>query len=257
MRAATETKSLRCWICNLTYLALNLLTLHLRCTATLFSAIMSEKVEKAGDLSRKSSQEPRAGEVVCGEVQLARHLGSWEIICIAWNVINVFGGLSYIFVVGFSAGGLSTIFYGLYVHHPMLPALTNSCSLGSTACTLCTMSVLAECASLFPTAGGAYHFSTFLCPEKYRRYVGYPIGWLNYLGWVFTVAACSAIQTGLTFSRVIMCDPTYVVSGRWQYFLVYVAWAVVAWVVNLFFLRGFHVVENLGCESGQSGRDIR
>lgn len=238
-------------------MASNLLTLHLRCTATLFSAIMSEKVEKAGDLSRKTSQEPRAGEVVCGGVQLARHLGSWEIICIAWNVINVFGGLSYIFVVGFSAGGLSTIFYGLYVHHPMLPALTNSCSLGSTACTLCTMSVLAECASLFPTAGGAYHFSTFLCPEKYRRYVGYPIGWLNYLGWVFTVAACSAIQTGLTFSLVIMCDPTYVVSGRWQYFLVYVAWAVVAWVVNLFFLRGFHVVENLGCESGQSGRDIR
>ncbi|KAI8649009.1 hypothetical protein NCS55_01474300 [Fusarium keratoplasticum] len=134
---------------------------------------MSEKVEKAGDLSRKSSQEPRAGEVVCGEVQLARHLGSWEIICIAWNVINVFGGLSYIFVVGFSAGGLSTIFYGF---------------LGSTACTLCTMSVLAECASLFPTAGGAYHFSTFLCPEKYRRYVGYPIGIISMLGFVgFTI----------------------------------------------------------------------
>lgn len=214
---------------------------------------MSDTVEKAGDLSRKSSQEPRAGEVVSSEVQLARHLGSWEIICIAWNVINVFGGLSYIFVVGFSAGGLSTIFYGLYAHRPILPAMANICSLGSTVCTLCTMSVLAECASLFPTAGGAYHFSTFLCPEKYRRYVGYPVGWLNYLGWVFTVAACAAIQTGLTFSLVIMCDPTYVVSGRWQYFLVYVAWAAVAWVINLFFLKGFHVVENLGCESGQEG----
>lgn len=74
---------------------------------------MSENVEKAGDMSGRTSQEPGAGEVVCDESQLARHLGSWEIICIAWNVINVFGGLSYIFVVGFSAGGLPTIFYGL------------------------------------------------------------------------------------------------------------------------------------------------
>ncbi|RSL39096.1 hypothetical protein CEP53_014317 [Fusarium sp. AF-6] len=92
------------------------------------------------------------------------------------------------------------------------------------------MSVLAERVTLFPTAGGAYHFSGFLCPEKYRRYVDYPIGRLNYLGWVFTVAACAAIQTGLTFSLVIMCDPTSV-----------------AWVINLFFLKSLHVAENLGC----------
>lgn len=62
------------------------------------------------------------------------------------------------------------------------------------------------------------------------------------------IAAYAAIQTGLTFSLIILCDPTYVVSGRWQYFLVYVAWAVVAWAVNILFLAGFRALENIGCK---------
>lgn len=109
------------------------------------------------------------------------------------------------------------------------------------------MATLAECASMFPTAGGAYHFTTFLVPEKYRKYIGYPLGWLNYLGWVFTIASCSAIATGLTFSLVNLCKPEIEVTTRWQLFLVYIGWCTMAWAVNVFMLPMVTYVENFGC----------
>lgn len=48
------------------------------------------------------------------EVHMERGFGLWGLITLGWNIINIFGGLSLIFVVGFSAGGVPSIFYGLY-----------------------------------------------------------------------------------------------------------------------------------------------
>ena len=44
---------------------------------------------------------------------MARDFGVMSLVSVSWNMVNVFGGLSYIFVVGFSAGGLPAIIYGL------------------------------------------------------------------------------------------------------------------------------------------------
>lgn len=48
------------------------------------------------------------------EIHLVRGFGLWGVISISWNMVNIFGGMSMIFVVGFSAGGIPSIFYGLY-----------------------------------------------------------------------------------------------------------------------------------------------
>lgn len=47
------------------------------------------------------------------ETHLVREFSLLGTLSLAWNCVNVFGGLSFIFVVGFSAGGLPSIFYGL------------------------------------------------------------------------------------------------------------------------------------------------
>lgn len=44
---------------------------------------------------------------------LVRDFSLLGVLSLAWNCVNVFGGLSFIFVVGFSAGGLPAILYGL------------------------------------------------------------------------------------------------------------------------------------------------
>ena len=47
------------------------------------------------------------------EAHMARDFSFLQVLIIGWNIMNVFGGLSYLFVVGFSAGGLPSIIYGL------------------------------------------------------------------------------------------------------------------------------------------------
>lgn len=52
------------------------------------------------------------GETVM-ETNLNRDFGVWGVLSVSWNIVNIFGGTSYIFVVGFSAGGMPAILYGL------------------------------------------------------------------------------------------------------------------------------------------------
>ncbi|BCS21880.1 uncharacterized protein APUU_30105A [Aspergillus puulaauensis] len=197
----------------------------------------SEKKDVPPDDLKPDSERPGAnvdsieqGETVM-KTKLNRDFSVWGVLSVSWNIVNIFGGTSYIFVVGFSAGGIPAILYGI---------------IGTSVGLISVIGILAECASIFPTAGGAYHFATFLAPERYRRYVGYALGWLNFLGWVLTIAACASIATGLTFSLAILTHPEYVVGGRWHLFLVYVGWVLVACLVNLYLFGLLDKIENVG-----------
>ncbi|KAG5743892.1 hypothetical protein H9Q72_012139 [Fusarium xylarioides] len=109
------------------------------------------------------------------------------------------------------------------------------------------MLVFAQCASRFATAGGAYHYAVFLTPEKYRRQIAYPLGWLNYAGWVLTHAACCAVTATLTLSLINLCDAEFDVTVRWRLFVAYLIVAIGCWIINLFGLRGIPTLENVGC----------
>jgi choline transport protein len=95
--------------------------------------------------------------------------------------------------------------------------------------------------------GGAYHYATFLMPERYRRQCAYPLGWLNYCGWVLTHAACCAIVATLTLALVNLCRPEFDVSTRWQLFLIYLALVIICWAINLYGLKGIPTLELIGC----------
>lgn len=71
---------------------------------------MTEKFKPSTPIHQSISNELGTVE----DVRLKRDFGMWGILSIAWNMVNIFGGMSYIFVVGFSAGGIPSIFYGLY-----------------------------------------------------------------------------------------------------------------------------------------------
>ncbi|CAI0648713.1 unnamed protein product [Colletotrichum noveboracense] len=182
---------------------------------------------------------------------LPHTFGLWSGISIGRLTLNVFGGMSFILFVGLSAGGIPAILYGF---------------IGSSICVLCIILTFAQCAARYSTAGkalfftsdrqendtniikgGAYHYATFLIPEKYRRQCAYPLGWLNYCGWVLTHAACCAIVATLTLALVNLCQPEFDVTTRWQLFLVYLAMVFGCWLVNLFGLRGIPTLELVGC----------
>ncbi|PLB50744.1 amino acid transporter [Aspergillus steynii IBT 23096] len=155
----------------------------------------------------------------------------WSGISMGWNTINSFRGLSFMLFIGLAAGGLPGLLYGFI-----------GCSVGVMSLTL----VLAECSSRFATAGGAYHFATFLIPPKYRRGSAYVLGWFNYLGWTLTHASCCAVVSTLILALVNLCAPDYDVSVRWQLFQVYIGVATYAWLFNIFGLRWIPALELLG-----------
>jgi choline transport protein len=98
-------------------------------------------------------------------------------------------------------------------------------------------------------AGGAYHYATFLIPEKHRRQIAYPLGWLNYLGWIFTHAGCCAIVATSIMGLINLCRPEFDVTSRWKLFLIYLAIDAVCWLCNLWGVKGIPKLELLGCRS--------
>ncbi|KAK9371393.1 choline transport protein [Lipomyces kononenkoae] len=167
-----------------------------------------------------------------GNAHKPHTFGLWSAISLGWLTLNVFGGMSFILFVGLAAGGVPAILYGF---------------IGSTAAVICIILTFAQCASRFSTAGGAYHYACFLIPEKYKREIAYPLGWLNYLGWIFTHAGCCAVVATLTLALVNLCRPDFDVTTRWQLFLVYLAVDVLCWIINLWGLKGIPTLELLGC----------
>ncbi|GAM36589.1 hypothetical protein TCE0_018f05789 [Talaromyces pinophilus] len=158
--------------------------------------------------------------------------GLWSAISLGWLTLNVFGGTSFIMFVGLNAGGVPALLYGF---------------IGSSAAVVCIILTFAQCAARFSTAGGAYHYATFLIPEKHRRQIAYPLGWLNYLGWIFTHAGCCAIVATSIMGLINLCRPEFDVTSRWKLFLIYLAIDAVCWLCNLWGVKGIPKLELLGC----------
>ncbi|VUC32522.1 unnamed protein product [Clonostachys rosea] len=158
-------------------------------------------------------------EVLTTNQHLPNTFGLWSGISVGWLTVNAFGGLSFILFD----------------------------SIASSACVLCIMLVFSQCAARFSTAGGAYHYAAFLLPDQYKRSVSYPLGWLNYFGWILTHAACCSIVATCLLALINLCNPEFAVDTRWQLFLAYVAVAWICWLVNLFGLKGIPTLEILGC----------
>lgn len=84
-----------------------------------FGFVIAMDVTADNKVSKSVSIPQRSGSIVSetmGEVmetKLSRGFGIWGVLSVSWNIVNIFGGMSYIFVVGFSAGGIPAIFYGL------------------------------------------------------------------------------------------------------------------------------------------------
>lgn len=83
-----------------------------------------------------------------------RSLGTFQIICGGWNICNSWAGIVGTLAIGISEGGTVLLLYGIVI---MLV-------FGG-----CCATTLAELASVYPTAGGQYHWTSILSPRKASR----------------------------------------------------------------------------------------
>ena len=85
---------------------------------------------------------------------MKKTLGPFGILCVGFNICNSWVGLSATLVIGMEQGGTVTVLYGLLV---------------ILFCLGCSAATMAELASVYPTAGGPYHWTSILAPPRFHR----------------------------------------------------------------------------------------
>jgi choline transport protein len=77
-----------------------------------------------------------------------------EIISAGWIMTNSWAGIAATFALAIAQGGPTTLIYGPII----MMVLIGLCAL-----------TLAELASVYPTAGGQYHWTSILAPKRWSR----------------------------------------------------------------------------------------
>ncbi|KAI0092332.1 APC amino acid permease [Irpex rosettiformis] len=63
---------------------------------------------------------------------------------------------------------------------------------------------IAEITSAFPTCGGMYTASAYLCPKKYRPIVGWIVGWLNLFGQIVGLSSSEFGLANMIWAAVVI-----------------------------------------------------
>ncbi|GKT86406.1 choline transport protein (amino acid permease) [Colletotrichum tofieldiae] len=119
--------------------------------------------------------------------------------------------LSTVIAPALLSGGAPCLFYNLII---------------STICTVCIASSLAEIASIYPTAGGQYHWVAALCPPSTRSAAAFATGWISVGGQV-VLTSSAAFAAGLQTQALIIINDDSYISARWQGMLFY--WAILVY----------------------------
>ncbi|KAF5549070.1 amino acid polyamine transporter I [Fusarium mexicanum] len=133
-------------------------------------------------------------------------------------------------VIGLENGGSVTVIYGMLV---------------VLVCLGCSALTMAELSSVYPTAGGPYHWTSILAPAKTNRVLSYACAFLNFFGWL-SITAGVVIQPGQFIEAMRIFFNPEVTPPAWQYFLFYQAVNILALVHNIFLQRRIHWVHDVG-----------
>ncbi|KAM6517510.1 hypothetical protein FSOLCH5_008473 [Fusarium solani] len=184
------------------------------------------------EFSPKSSQERRPSTQIgtSGETTVApygttghikRDISGLSMVSLAFNICNSWAALASSFAVAISAGGTFTVIYGIMVVAAVYFAVALT---------------LAELASVYPTAGGQYHFSSILAPKRLSRGISYVCGFAGTCSWVFLTGAVTILA-----SQILLSFPAYYSNDytpkNWHYFLVFQALNIAIHIYNLLLLK--------------------
>ncbi|KAJ4984182.1 choline transport [Stagonosporopsis vannaccii] len=151
----------------------------------------------------------------------ARTMSGLETISAGWIICNSWAGIAATFALAISQGGPVTLIYGPII----MCVLVGACAV-----------TLAELASVYPTAGGQYHWVSILAPQKWSRALSYLCGATNVFSWIAICAGIAIIAPQLCLGLAVAWNSTYA-PQPWHAFLVYQAANVLVLLYNMYLLR--------------------
>ncbi|PKX99343.1 putative choline transport protein [Aspergillus novofumigatus IBT 16806] len=198
---------------------------------------METKAKRAGSCSKPHDNGPpeielATGQVVMGlpDMPMKRKFSILSIIAVGYNISNSWVAIATSFAVAVQSGGAVSLLYGI---------------IAVTVAMLCTGVTLAELASVYPTAGGQYHFTSILASERWSRSLSYFSGLAAVFSWITLAASIAVASTQALMAIVIRWQPRYVPQA-WHYFLVYQLFNVAMVVYNIFLTNRTLWVYNAG-----------
>lgn len=164
---------------------------------------------------------------------LRRDLNTLTLIAFGFNLSSSWAALSVTSIIAIAQGGSVTILYGV-----ILVAVAY----------ICTGLTLAELISVYPTAGGQYHFASILAPERLRKPISYISGFSSILSWIATSAGSYLIIAQLIIALVITFHGDYTPQS-WHFFMIFEATNLFATVYNIFLLKRAPRIYDLACKN--------
>ncbi|GFF21178.1 amino acid permease [Aspergillus terreus] len=149
--------------------------------------------------------------------ELQRNFSTLSMLGLAFAVLNSWTALSASLSISLTSGGSTSVIWGLVT---------------AGVCNLCIATSLAEFLSAYPTAGGQYHWVAVSWPQ-WVPILSWVTGWINVAGWIALVATNALLSSQLIVGIVSAVYPDFVWQ-RWQQFLIYVGYTLLAFVVNAF-----------------------
>ena len=122
--------------------------------------------------------------------QLKRRFNIWSMLAFSSCLLGTWEGLSLTLISALQSGGPASLMYGLLL--AWLGTLANAAS-------------LAEISSIYPTAGGQYHWTYCLSPPFVHRFTSYIVGWISCSGLVATSTSVAFISGLQVQGLIILC----------------------------------------------------
>ncbi|GES64997.1 choline transport protein [Aspergillus terreus] len=164
------------------------------------------------------------------EMPMKRKFSILSIIAVGYNITNSWVAIAASFAIAIKSGGAVSLLYGI---------------IAVTVAMLCTGLTLAELASVYPTAGGQYHFTSILASRRWSRGLSYFSGLAAVFSWITLGASICIAATQALMAIVIRWQPTYEAKA-WHLFLVYELFNAVVVVYNIFLTNKTLWVYNAG-----------
>jgi len=174
------------------------------------------------------------GEVgIAGQLDMPmkRKFNILSIVAVGYNISNSWVAIAASFAIAIQSGGAVSLLYGIIL---------------VTFAMLCTGVTLAELASVYPTAGGQYHFTSILASRRWSRGLSYFSGLAAIFSWICLGASISLSSTNVLMAIIIRWRPQYQ-PQTWHYFLVYQLFNIVVVIYNAFLTNRTLWVYNVGC----------
>ncbi|KAI4619094.1 uncharacterized protein J4E87_007681 [Alternaria ethzedia] len=150
--------------------------------------------------------------------ELKRNFSLLSMLGLAFAILNSWTALSSSIGLALPSGGSTSVIWGLVT---------------AGICNLCLAASLAEFLSAYPTAGGQYHWVAVITPRKWVPLASFITGWINVSGWLALTTSGGLLASQLISGLIALFHPEFTLHA-WQVWLIYVAWTLIAFVINAF-----------------------